>query len=197
MARAGSVVENPVMGDRVVFRQTARDTGGELLQFDHFLKVGGYGPEEHIHPRQQEHFAVVSGTMGVRINGRDHLLHAGETMAVLPGTPHMWWNAGDVELHQITEFRPALKFEVFLETLAALGREEHVYTGLPLFLQFAVLSHACEGNVYVTRAPVPVQKVVYRLLLAPLGQLFGYHARYMRYNSVGHSIGDPQMHPAK
>jgi hypothetical protein len=34
VAHAGEVIENPVTGERVVFRQTARDTGGELLQFD-------------------------------------------------------------------------------------------------------------------------------------------------------------------
>lgn len=185
MAIAGTVVENPVMGDRVVFRQTARDTGGALLQFDHYLKVGGYGPEQHIHPRQEEHFTVVRGTMAVRINGSDHLLHEGDTCAVLPGTPHRWWNAGDIELHQVSEFRPALKFETFIETLAALGREERVYEGSPLILQFAVLSNACPDNVYATRAPVPVQKLAYRLLLAPLGRLLGYHARFHRYSDSG------------
>ncbi len=185
MARAGESVENPVMGDRVIFQKTARDTRGELLRFDHFLKVGGHGPEEHIHPRQEERFEVISGTMGVRANGRDHTLHAGETITVLPGTPHCWWNAGDVELHQITEFRPALRFEVFLETIAALGREEQVYKGWPLALQFAVLANECKGNVYVTRAPVPLQRIAYQLALAPLGKLFGYHARYLRYADIG------------
>jgi hypothetical protein len=34
VAHAGEVIENPVTGERVVFRQTARDTGGELLQFE-------------------------------------------------------------------------------------------------------------------------------------------------------------------
>ena len=34
MARAGDVLENPVTGERIVFRRVAADTNGELLLFD-------------------------------------------------------------------------------------------------------------------------------------------------------------------
>lgn len=182
MARAGEVIENPVTGERVVFRQTALDTGGELLQFDHYLKVNGIGPNEHFHPRQHERFQVVSGTMGVRIDGREHVVCAAEEITIPPGARHTWWNAGEeAELHQITEFRPALKFEVFMSTLCALGREEHTYKGFPAAAQFAVLVVECKDNVYLARYPLPLQKVVYRLLM-PAARLLGYHARYRRHS---------------
>jgi quercetin dioxygenase-like cupin family protein len=125
VAHAGEVIEKPVTGERVVFRQTVRDTGGEMLQFDHYLKVNGIGPYEHFHPRQHERFRVVSDTRGVRLDGREHVLRAGEEITVPPEARHTWWNASDEEMHQITEFRPALKFEVFTSTSCALGREEH------------------------------------------------------------------------
>ena len=41
MAYAGQMVENPVTGERIVFRQTAADTGGELVAIDLSLPVGG------------------------------------------------------------------------------------------------------------------------------------------------------------
>ena len=47
MAREGDVIENPVSGARIVFRKTARNTNGELLQFDLFFKphlIGGAPP---------------------------------------------------------------------------------------------------------------------------------------------------------
>lgn len=38
MAYAGQILENPVSGERIVFRKTASDTGGELLAFALFLQ---------------------------------------------------------------------------------------------------------------------------------------------------------------
>ena len=63
MAKAGDSIESPPIGDRIVFLKTARDTNGALLQFDDYLKVGGNGPVEHIHTRQEERLDVVSGIM--------------------------------------------------------------------------------------------------------------------------------------
>ena len=44
MPKAGDVIENPIMTDRIIFRKTQRDTNGELLQFDNYHKPGGIGP---------------------------------------------------------------------------------------------------------------------------------------------------------
>ena len=39
MAHAGAVIENPVVGDRIVFLRTTADTAGELLEFDLFARA--------------------------------------------------------------------------------------------------------------------------------------------------------------
>ena len=44
MARAGDVIESPVIGERAVFRKTAGDTDGALLQLEVFQSVGAKGP---------------------------------------------------------------------------------------------------------------------------------------------------------
>ena len=49
MAYAGQMVENPVTGERIVFRQTSADTGGELVAIDLALPVGGHVPGVHVH----------------------------------------------------------------------------------------------------------------------------------------------------
>ena len=48
---------------RIVFLKTARDTNGELLQFDDFMQGGGHVPIEHVHPYMEERFEVISGTL--------------------------------------------------------------------------------------------------------------------------------------
>jgi hypothetical protein len=51
MAKAGDVIENPDMGTRIVFRRTAAETRGELLQFDFFVQPHKGVASEHLHPR--------------------------------------------------------------------------------------------------------------------------------------------------
>ena len=114
MAHTGEMIENPVTHDRVIFRVTAQDTNGALLEFDDFLLAGYMSPPEHVHPRQQEHFEVISGALGVRIAGHEQVLHVGESVAVPPGTPHTIWKAGEGETHVLVAFQPALQTEAFL-----------------------------------------------------------------------------------
>jgi hypothetical protein len=57
------------------------------------------------------------------------------------GTPHVWWNSGDDELHVLVEVRPALRFESFFETFFGLAQDGkvHAKTGLPDPFQLALL----------------------------------------------------------
>jgi hypothetical protein len=64
MARAGDELVNPVTGLRTVFRKTARETSGELLQVDWIGERGWTTGPDHIHPRQEERFEVLSGKHG-------------------------------------------------------------------------------------------------------------------------------------
>src|SRR5258705_5203434 len=98
MARTGDIIENPMIGDRIVFLQTAKETHGELLQFDDFLKVDGRGPIEHIHIRQEERLEVMKGTACVLVNNQERRLHPVEIVVIAPATPHRSWNLVDVEL---------------------------------------------------------------------------------------------------
>jgi quercetin dioxygenase-like cupin family protein len=62
MARAGEKIYNPVQGDWIEFRQTAQDTGGELMSGELVVSPRGGNPL-HVHPLQEEHFEVLSGTL--------------------------------------------------------------------------------------------------------------------------------------
>ena len=76
------VIENPISGERIVVRQTAAETGGQLFVFDLFLPPGAHVPARHAHPIQEEQFTVLSGRMRFRIGGRTILAGPGETVVV-------------------------------------------------------------------------------------------------------------------
>src|SRR3954469_4569877 len=95
MAYAGQVVENPVTGERIVFRQTAADTDGELVAIDLSLPVGGHVPGVHIHPNQEEAFHVTSGKMRFRYGLKTIVAEAGESVVVPAGKIHSFAQYGE------------------------------------------------------------------------------------------------------
>ncbi len=82
MAYAGQVLENPISGERIVFRKTAADTGGELLAFELFLSPDGHVPGAHVHPEQEEHFEVMKGTMKFQKGLKTVVARAGNKIVV-------------------------------------------------------------------------------------------------------------------
>ena len=70
VARPGDALENPLTGERLVFRHTTADSNGALVAFDYFLPVGGSVPLAHVHPRQDERFEIVTGTAKIRVGRR-------------------------------------------------------------------------------------------------------------------------------
>jgi len=108
MARAAEKIYNPVQGDWIVFRETAGDTNGELMSGELIVSPRGSNPL-HVHPLQEEHFKVLSGTLGVQVGDEQRSLGEGEEALVPPGTPHRWYNeAEQEEARVLVEVRPAL-----------------------------------------------------------------------------------------
>ena len=183
MASAGEELYNPVQQDRIIWRKTARETGGESLGADLVVSPRGGNPL-HVHPLQTEYFRAVSGTLGIQVGDEQRWLREGEEAIVLPGTPHRWWNDSDEEEAQVSmEFRPALNSEVFFETLYGLAQDGRVdRNGVPNLLQQAVsLNGINRGEIYLASPPVPVQKA-FLAALAPVGRLLGYRDHYGRYS---------------
>jgi mannose-6-phosphate isomerase-like protein (cupin superfamily) len=180
MAKAGDIIESPAIGDRIVFLKTASDTNGEMLEFDDYLKVGGNGPVEHIHTRQEERLEVVSGMMRAKVGGKEQNFKPGECAVVSAGVAHRWWNAGSEELHIRTTFFPALEMERFLETFFGLARDHKTDTnGDPAFLQ--IVASMPYYEIYLPNQPIPLQRALFTLL-APLAKLRGYRPYYPRYS---------------
>jgi mannose-6-phosphate isomerase-like protein (cupin superfamily) len=182
VARRGEVLESPINGQRAIFRQTADDTGGRLLRLDFFVAPGGFLGNEHLHPKQEERIEVLSGTLRCRVGGSERDVEQGEAVTVPAGTAHTLWNEGEEEAHALVEYRPALRMESLFETLFGLGRDGKTDEGRsPGLLQGAVMLAEFEEEYRLARPPLPVQKALLAVL-APMGRLLGYRARYPRYS---------------
>jgi quercetin dioxygenase-like cupin family protein len=183
MAHAGDEIVNVNMGARIVFRRTAEETGGELLQFDFFLRSHKGVASEHLHPRQEERIEVLDGTVRGRLAGEERTVPRGGTVKAPPGTPHIWWNDGDGEAHLLVEFRPALKTEIFFETVFGLARTgKSRADGLPKsMLQMAVLLDAYRDEIDPLRIPAPIRAIMVTAV-APVARRLGYRERYPEFS---------------
>jgi len=179
MIRAGDTIENPVTGERLVFRKTSRETGGQAVVIETFVQPNGFVAAAHVHPSQEERFEVLRGSVGFKIGRKKVVAGPGQRITVPAGTPHKFWNAGDDEAQFVCEIRPALQFESLLETMFALAADGKTNRkGMPNLLRLAVIAHA---NFDTVRLPFP-PAIVQRMGLAlgsPAGRLLGYEPTYV------------------
>ena len=186
MAKAGDVIENPITGERITFLKTTRETNGELLRFEYVLPSRFYIPE-HFHSDQEERHEILSGTLRGRVGGQERNYREGERVVGPAGVPHAWQNpSSDEELRLVSELRPPLAFETILETTFGLARDgKTTKQGIPKNpLQIAVLADESRGMFYASQVPIAVQEGFLTLLalLASVGRLLGYKARYPEYS---------------
>ena len=180
MARAGDELLG--LSRRLVFRRTAADTTGDLVEVDAYSEPGLSPPRVHYHPRQEERFEVVSGELFTHVDGVERTYGAGETFVLPPGSRHSMHNAGDEEVHFIWQTRPALKTEAFFETIYGLARDGKTNKqGVPNLLHAAVLMREYQDEFRLAQPPFAVQKLLIGLL-APIGGLLGYRGRYPEYS---------------
>ncbi len=182
MAHAGDELLGPT-SRRLVFRRTAADTNGELVEVDVFYKPGGNLPPVHYHPSQEERFEVVSGEMLTHVDGVERTYGAGETFVLPPDSRHSMHNAGSEEAHVIWQTRPALKTEALFETMWGLARDGKINPkGVPNLLRVAVLMREYQDEFRLAQPPFAIQKPLFGLL-APIGNLLGYRGRYPEYSA--------------
>ena len=70
MIQAGDVIENPVTGERLVFLKTSRETNGEAVVLEAFVKPNGFVAAAHVHPNQEERFLILRGPSASASVGR-------------------------------------------------------------------------------------------------------------------------------
>jgi quercetin dioxygenase-like cupin family protein len=168
------MLENPVTGEVLIFRRTARETGGEAVLVETIVHPNGFVAAAHVHPHQTERFEVLDGQLGLRIGDRELVAGPGEVATVPPGTPHRFWNAGKGEARFVLEVRPALEFESLIETMFTLAAEGKTNRkGMPNPLRLAVIAKSHFDTVRLPFPPAWLQRAALAVG-APLGRLLGY-----------------------
>jgi mannose-6-phosphate isomerase-like protein (cupin superfamily) len=180
MAYTGQTLRNPASGERITFRRTAAETDGELVAIDLELPAGARVPGGlHLHPKQEERFEVVEGTMRFRMRSKRVTAGPGDVVVVPAGMPHDFANVGDEAALVRVDIRPALKMEQLFETAVSLAEQGRtMMKGIPRPLDLALFTREFEDEVQKAFPPLWMQ----RLALAPLAWLAhrrGYDARYV------------------
>jgi mannose-6-phosphate isomerase-like protein (cupin superfamily) len=179
MIQAGDVIENPVTGERLVFLKTSRETNGEAVVLETFVKPNGFVAAAHVHPHQEERFLILHGTFAFRL-GRERIVAGpGQRVTVPAGTAHKFWNTGDGEAHFVCEVRPALQFEQLIETMFGLAADGKTSRkGMPNPLRLAVIARHHFDDVRLPFPPARMQRMALALG-APVGRVLGYQATYV------------------
>ncbi|MEZ4675947.1 MAG: hypothetical protein R2932_17105 [Caldilineaceae bacterium] len=89
MAKAGQIFENRINGERLIFRQTGRESNGLRIEVDYFLRPhSGKAPVAHFHPRFDEKFEIIAGQARYRLGAEEKSAQGGETVLLPHGIAH-------------------------------------------------------------------------------------------------------------
>jgi quercetin dioxygenase-like cupin family protein len=166
VAHAGQVIEDPVIGARVTFLQTAQDTDGELLQFEEALAPGGF-VQPHVHVKQEERLRMLDGSLRIKVARKTRAATAGDEVVIPAAVGHSLRNVSQKEARVLVELRPALATEALLERFWRLAREGKTNRwGVPAARELALMmSEHKEDFFYLPWVPPPLQRLALAALL--------------------------------
>jgi mannose-6-phosphate isomerase-like protein (cupin superfamily) len=181
MYKRGDVFDNPVTGERATIRLGTRETRGDRLVIDLELRGAGFGSPLHMHPSIHERLRVVSGSVGVSIDGMVSVAELDRTIEIPPGVPHRFWNAGIIEAKLLMDIRPASRFEAFTRNMIGLAQDGKTGpTGMPNLLQLAVIANEFDDVIQFLSPPPLLQSALFPIL-APIARMRGYRGSYSEY----------------
>lgn len=172
-------IENPVTGERIVFREGMGDPAAPVLSFDFFVRPGGGVFVPHMHEHQTETIRILAGRIVCGMPGAEREVGPGEVVTFEPGQGHVLHAVGPDEVRAYVEFRPAAGAESFLRNYFGLCRDGKSTEKGDLPLSQIALLMPKHGN---WRADIPLlaQRVLFTLL-GPIARLRGYRSTYARY----------------
>jgi mannose-6-phosphate isomerase-like protein (cupin superfamily) len=189
MPRPGLTIQNPLTGETIRFARTFAE-GGDRAERERTVLPGyPHEPRPHAHATLTERFTLHEGAARYRLGGTEGELRPGQSVEMPPRIPHVHpWNVGSTPLRMTQEVMleggdtvGASAVEDYLVTTFGLAREGRTGAdGRPPLLQVAVSLHAAPPPRYLAGLPIPLQRVLFGLL-APVGRLLGYRARYERF----------------
>ena len=151
------------------------DTAFSPLVMEFFVPPGAMPTVAHVHPRQEEAYAVQEGTMEVFIGSSWSALEAGQSATVTAGTPHAFGHRSEAPVRFLNEHRPALRFEEYFRAVHGLSEAGKLKSGFDV----TGVLYACVLMDEYGDTMQPVDGVQRVLIggLAAVGRMLGYEAR--------------------
>ncbi|CAN5329937.1 cupin domain-containing protein [soil metagenome] len=118
IVRKGDGKKVDVLGDKMTFKLTGKDTGG-LFTLIEENNAPGVGIPPHVHDNEDEIFRVIEGELEVTVGGDTTILKAGDTAFAPRGVPHTWRVVGNGPVKVDLSIFPA-GLEHMFEELGAL-----------------------------------------------------------------------------
>ena len=169
------MIEDPVLRQRLDFRRTTDEDGGEVLHVEMWVDPGG-GVPPHIHPAMEERFEVLEGTPSFLAGRKWRTASPGETVVAPAGVRHAYRNKGERTAHIVCHARPPSTLQEFLEETTALGRagkftrRGSLPKSFDALLQGMAMAHRHREMVILLFPPMPPPPVQ-RLILPALARL--------------------------
>jgi mannose-6-phosphate isomerase-like protein (cupin superfamily) len=96
----------------------------EAFEVEASYRPLGSPPPAHLHPSQEESFAVLEGEMRALVNGEEVELATGAELEIAAGQAHQMWNPAERPARVRWVTRPALRTEEWFRTLDSLFAED-------------------------------------------------------------------------
>ena len=183
MANRGQTIYNTVTKEKITFVRTTDDTNGGLLEFICSVTPDGIPLRPHIHANQEERFEIISGTLGVMIDGEIFNLESGDRAVLPAGMKHQWWNAGDDEVTFRVEAEPAGNLEAVLEANAGLAKAGKLNKNAMPRNPFHLVNIGKLSETYLPGIPIWFQKM--GLATGSLvGRALGFDPTFRKYRAM-------------
>lgn len=162
-------------GASFVITKSAAETGGERVELEMTLPPGAAGPPPHFHPRQEEQWHVLAGTLEVQVDGSWRTLREGESESIPEGHVHTLRNRTNEDVRVLDVHIPALDFQDYMQDLHRLtdaGKITSLRSPRSLIYLATVLREHRTTQLTASR----FQRIA-ESALAGLGKLLGMRAR--------------------
>lgn len=154
-------------GESLVIRSSTEDA----LEVEVTYAPGGSAPPKHLHPVQDERFAVLEGELRTRVGGKESDRVKGESFEVPAGVPHQMWNPGTEPARVLWVTAPRGRTEEWFRAIDGLHREGKVGKGggprplaiAPLLSEYSDTFRLALGPERVVRAAIAVLGAVGRV----------------------------------
>ncbi len=168
------IIFNPVTSERLLVLESNEAVFKMGFSINPHSKIAG----EHFHPFQEQTIMVTIGELHCTVDGKNHVLCAGDSVTIPAGAKHFQWNPTGSETRAIEEYRPAGQIHNFFRVLFKLAEEGKTNKkGIPKPLIGAALVAEFKDTVRTTSFGL-------RLLfgaLAPLSRWLGYRKLIRSY----------------